>query len=143
MISFYINRCFGFQVDGDADFGDHRDRSKRFAFDYVFDSNANPDFACQEQIYQELGVEVLSGVFKGYNNCVFAYGMTGTGKTYTMMGYDVRNALQGFRGGGLLCGITLNNRNVSFTSLYELCYLLLFCYLNATEHFEPGRHKLL
>ncbi|KAL4692889.1 hypothetical protein H8959_016699, partial [Pygathrix nigripes] len=37
-------------------------------------------------VFQDLGMEVLSGVAKGYNICLFAYGQTGSGKTYTMLG---------------------------------------------------------
>ncbi|KAK5886732.1 hypothetical protein CesoFtcFv8_017736 [Champsocephalus esox] len=38
------------------------------------------------QVFQDLGVLVLSGASEGYNVCLFAYGQTGSGKTYTMMG---------------------------------------------------------
>jgi len=31
---------------------------------------------------------LIPSVTKGYNACVFAYGTTGSGKTYTMIGYD-------------------------------------------------------
>ena len=41
------------------------------------------------QVYQDLGTEVLQAAFDGYNACLFAYGQTGTGKTFTMMGYPV------------------------------------------------------
>ncbi|GFO32296.1 kinesin-like protein [Plakobranchus ocellatus] len=33
-----------------------------------------------------MGTEILQAAFEGYNACMFAYGQTGTGKTYTMMG---------------------------------------------------------
>lgn len=46
------------------------------------------------QVFQDLGVSVLSGASEGYNVCLFAYGQTGSGKTYTMMGTPVRNTLQ-------------------------------------------------
>lgn len=42
------------------------------------------------QVFQDLGVLVLSGASQGYNVCLFAYGQTGSGKTYTMMGTPVR-----------------------------------------------------
>lgn len=41
-------------------------------------------------MFQDLGVSVLAGASEGYNVCLFAYGQTGTGKTYTMMGTQVR-----------------------------------------------------
>lgn len=41
-------------------------------------------------MFQDLGVTVLAGASEGYNVCLFAYGQTGTGKTYTMMGTLVR-----------------------------------------------------
>ncbi|CAN0082747.1 unnamed protein product, partial [Hapterophycus canaliculatus] len=41
--------------------------------------------ARQETVYAEVSPIVVS-VLDGYNACIFAYGQTGTGKTYTMMG---------------------------------------------------------
>jgi hypothetical protein len=41
--------------------------------------------ATQVEIYEDLKPLTLS-VLDGYNCCVFAYGQTGTGKTYTMQG---------------------------------------------------------
>ena len=43
-------------------------------------------FASQQQVYNDLGVEMLQHAFDGYNVCIFAYGQTGAGKSYTMMG---------------------------------------------------------
>ena len=33
---------------------------------------------------------MFQAAFDGFNACVFAYGQTGTGKTYSMMGQQVR-----------------------------------------------------
>ena len=41
------------------------------------------------QVFNDLGTKVLDAAFEGYNACVFAYGQTGAGKTYTMMGTQV------------------------------------------------------
>lgn len=41
------------------------------------------------QVFQDLGTEILQAAFEGYNACLFAYGQTSTGKTYTMMGARV------------------------------------------------------
>ena len=45
------------------------------------------------KIFNELGTDVMDAAFTGYNACVFAYGQTGAGKTYTMMGTSVSCAL--------------------------------------------------
>ncbi|CAL1536259.1 unnamed protein product [Lymnaea stagnalis] len=78
-------------VEGQAEYGDHRERVKHFTFDYCYDGaseHSDTDMvACQELIYQDMGTEVLQAALEGYNACMFAYGQTGTGKTYTMMGY--------------------------------------------------------
>ncbi|ELT93052.1 hypothetical protein CAPTEDRAFT_105632, partial [Capitella teleta] len=65
-----------------------RDRERLFNFDRVFWSvdPKSDDFASQEMVYGDLGAEVLASATEGYNACVFAYGPTGSGKTYTMMG---------------------------------------------------------
>ena len=33
-----------------------------------------------------MGIEMLEHAMSGYNVCIFAYGQTGAGKSYTMMG---------------------------------------------------------
>lgn len=43
-------------------------------------------FASQKQVYRDIGEEMLLHAFEGYNVCIFAYGQTGAGKSYTMMG---------------------------------------------------------
>lgn len=40
----------------------------------------------QEEIYESLGAPVVNAAWEGYNTCIFAYGQTSSGKTYTMMG---------------------------------------------------------
>lgn len=62
---------------------------KIFAFDksyWSFDRK-DPDFAGQENLFEDLGAPLLDNAFQGYNNCIFAYGQTGSGKSYSMMGY--------------------------------------------------------
>ncbi|XP_073813304.1 kinesin-like protein 98A isoform X1 [Musca autumnalis] len=65
-----------------------RENYHDFTFDYSywsFDKN-DEHFATQEQVYNDLGTDVIDCAFQGYNACVFAYGQTGSGKTFTMMG---------------------------------------------------------
>lgn len=40
----------------------------------------------QQAIYDETIRPLVASVLEGYNGCVFAYGQTGTGKTFTMEG---------------------------------------------------------
>ena len=39
-----------------------------------------------ESVYQQTAQGLIPPMFKGFNGCVFAYGATGTGKTFTMLG---------------------------------------------------------
>uniref|UniRef100_A0AC35TYZ4 Kinesin-like protein unc-104 n=1 Tax=Rhabditophanes sp. KR3021 TaxID=114890 RepID=A0AC35TYZ4_9BILA len=63
-------------------------QSHSYSYDYSYWSFSREDnhFASQQQVYEELGVEMLDHAFQGYNVCIFAYGQTGAGKSYTMMG---------------------------------------------------------
>lgn len=40
------------------------------------------------QVYSKAVKSLVDNVLEGYNSCVFAYGATGTGKTYTMVGNE-------------------------------------------------------
>lgn len=63
-------------------------QTHKFEYDYSYWSmeKTNLNFASQQQVYNDLGVEMLEHAFQGYNVCIFAYGQTGSGKSYTMMG---------------------------------------------------------
>nr|XP_023418138.1 kinesin-like protein KIFC2 isoform X3 [Cavia porcellus] len=58
----------------------YRGRQRRFCLDWVF-----PPDATQEEVFRELEPAVLS-CLRGYSVCIFTYGQTGTGKTYSMEG---------------------------------------------------------
>ena len=62
---------------------------KKFHFDYNYwsigDSNEK-NFASQNKIYEDVAAAQLKHALSGYNACIFAYGQTSSGKTYTMMG---------------------------------------------------------
>ncbi|KAJ4954257.1 hypothetical protein NE237_011040 [Protea cynaroides] len=68
---------------------------KQFKFDYVFGPHDN-----QEAIFAQTS-PVVNSVLDGFNVCIFAYGQTGTGKTFTMEG-------------------TPENRGVNYRALKEL-----------------------
>ncbi|KAM7105004.1 kinesin-like protein KIF1A isoform 1-T1 [Molossus nigricans] len=66
-----------------------KETPKSFSFDYSYWSHTSPediDYASQKQVYRDIGEEMLQHAFEGYNVCIFAYGQTGAGKSYTMMG---------------------------------------------------------
>ncbi|CEP60136.1 Kip2p LALA0_S01e03840g [Lachancea lanzarotensis] len=58
----------------------HEDHGE-FEFDHVF----HPD-SSNSEVYEGIGKPLIDRLFEGYNGIIFAYGMTGSGKTYTMSG---------------------------------------------------------
>ncbi|XP_077157973.1 kinesin-like protein KIFC3 isoform X2 [Paroedura picta] len=58
----------------------HKGKQVSFELDKVF-----PPGATQEDIFQDVQALITSCI-DGYNVCIFAYGQTGAGKTYTMEG---------------------------------------------------------
>lgn len=53
--------------------------SHNFAFDHVYDQEAS-----QKKVYETTARGVVDSALQGYNATIFAYGQTGTGKTFTM-----------------------------------------------------------
>lgn len=56
---------------------------KVFTFDSVYDWNSE-----QKDIFEETAYPVCENVIQGYNGTIFAYGQTGTGKTFTITGVN-------------------------------------------------------
>ncbi|XP_018599446.2 kinesin-like protein KIF3C [Scleropages formosus] len=54
---------------------------KTFTFDAVYDAGSR-----QSDLYDETVRPLIDSVLLGFNGTIFAYGQTGTGKTYTMQG---------------------------------------------------------
>ncbi|CAE7205401.1 hypothetical protein CFE70_008614 [Pyrenophora teres f. teres 0-1] len=61
--------------------------NKTYQFDKVFSPAAD-----QNMIFEDVVLPILNEVVDGFNCTIFAYGQTGTGKTYTMTG-DISNVL--------------------------------------------------
>ena len=61
--------------------GSQQEPAKEFSFDYAF----SPEIS-QEEIYTKTGAGIVDNVLQGYNGTIFAYGQTGTGKSFTMVG---------------------------------------------------------
>ncbi|XP_077526332.1 kinesin family member 19A [Haemaphysalis longicornis] len=57
--------------------------SHRYTFEWTFDERSS-----QEEVYRNVGKPLVENVLQGFNGTVFAYGATGAGKTYTMVGND-------------------------------------------------------
>ncbi|KAJ3214406.1 Kinesin-like protein kif3a [Dinochytrium kinnereticum] len=58
-----------------------RKNPKTFNFDAVFGMEED-----QEMVYSKTVQPLISRCLEGYNGCIFAYGQTASGKTYTMQG---------------------------------------------------------
>ena len=61
----------------------NRTREQTYAFDFAFDK-----YTSQITVFENSTKFLIDGVVNGYNATVFAYGATGAGKTYTMLGND-------------------------------------------------------
>lgn len=66
---------------------DHELRNERFALDAVFGDASGPGGGPSGRLYARCVAPLVEGVFGGVNGTVFAYGQTGAGKSYTMVGF--------------------------------------------------------
>ncbi|XP_016352712.1 kinesin-like protein KIF1A [Sinocyclocheilus anshuiensis] len=106
--------------------------TKSFNFDYSYWSHTSPEdinYASQQQVYRDIGEEMLLHAFEGYNVCIFAYGQTGAGKSYTMMGKQEKDQ-QGII--PLLCEdlfTKINDSNTDNNMSYsvEVSYMEIYC----------------
>lgn len=67
-----------------------KENNKTFTYDDVF-----PMESTQKSIYQASAFGIVENVIGGYNGTIFAYGQTGCGKTFTMMGNPKNDTLKG------------------------------------------------
>eukprot|EP01122_Echinamoeba_exundans_P008431 TRINITY_DN2796_c0_g2_i2.p1 TRINITY_DN2796_c0_g2~~TRINITY_DN2796_c0_g2_i2.p1 ORF type:complete len:2084 (-),score=489.97 TRINITY_DN2796_c0_g2_i2:54-6305(-) len=112
---------------------------KSFAFDqsyWSFDDSNRDNFADQSKVFQDLGVSILDNAFQGFNCSIFAYGQTGAGKSYSMIGYGEDKGLiprvseEMFN---RINKITSENSDVTFNvevSFFEIYNELVFDLLN-------------
>ena len=71
-----------------------------FAFDFSFQSHSETeegigDYATQDTVFNSLGKPVLYCALEGRNVCLFAYGQTGAGKSFSMLGKADPPTMQG------------------------------------------------
>ena len=60
-----------------------------------FDFNLDKIFhelCSQEDFYTDCSLNTISDFINGYNGTIFAYGQSGSGKTFTMYGDDILNS---------------------------------------------------
>uniref|UniRef100_A0A669BCW1 plus-end-directed kinesin ATPase n=1 Tax=Oreochromis niloticus TaxID=8128 RepID=A0A669BCW1_ORENI len=106
--------------------------NKSFNFDFSYWSHTTPEdvnYASQMQVYRDIGEEMLLHAFEGYNVCIFAYGQTGAGKSYTMMGRQEKDQ-QGII--PLMCEdlftkINDSNNDNSMSYSVEVSYMEIYC----------------
>lgn len=77
-------------------------------------------------VYTDIGEEMLQHSFDGYNVCIFAYGQTGAGKSYTMMGRQEEEGIV-----PMLCKDLFNRiRQTACSDLefaVEVSYMEIYC----------------
>ncbi|XP_053354024.1 kinesin-like protein KIF1A isoform X12 [Clarias gariepinus] len=106
--------------------------TKSFSFDYSYWSHTTPEdinYASQQQVYNDIGEEMLLHAFEGYNVCIFAYGQTGAGKSYTMMGKQEKDQ-QGIIPQlceDLFTKINDSNTDNSMSYSVEVSYMEIYC----------------
>ena len=71
------------EYNGPSSIFKNRNKDQTYAFDYAFDK-----FTTQKTVFDKSTKFLIDGVVNGYNATVFAYGATGAGKTYTMLGNE-------------------------------------------------------
>ncbi|KAK4472187.1 hypothetical protein MN116_000489 [Schistosoma mekongi] len=75
---------------GCASVADHRVRTRVFTLDHIFGAvnQYSSEDNSQATIYNYVGKPAVDYLKDGYNCSLFAYGMTGTGKTHTIFGSE-------------------------------------------------------
>jgi kinesin family protein 5 len=66
---------------GAISIGDASGEPREFPFDYAFDNTTT-----QTDVYEHCAQKSVQDIFQGYNGTIFAYGQTGAGKSWSMMG---------------------------------------------------------
>uniref|UniRef100_A0A8C6V2I6 plus-end-directed kinesin ATPase n=1 Tax=Neogobius melanostomus TaxID=47308 RepID=A0A8C6V2I6_9GOBI len=107
-----------------------KEPAKTFSFDYSYWSHTSPDdpsFASQDRVYNDIGKEMLAHAFEGYNVCIFAYGQTGAGKSYTMMGREGQEGIIPMLCEDLFEKISVDNNQEELSYSVEVSYMEIYC----------------
>ena len=109
------------EVEASININDPKNNQPRtFIFDSVFSSQST-----QMQVYSAARPVVL-GVLDGYNGTVFAYGQTGTGKSFTMEGDRNRPDLRGIIPNAFEHIYSEIQKKVGVTYLIRVSYLEIY-----------------
>ena len=96
-----------------------------YTFDHIFDMDST-----QEEVYHIAAVPAVKSLVDGYNSTIFAYGQTGTGKTYTMEGfiYDYLSPKKGLIPRAIedIFKYIENNSNSDTTFIIRVTYLQIY-----------------
>ncbi|CAD8199987.1 unnamed protein product [Paramecium pentaurelia] len=96
---------------------------KNFTYDYVFGAETP-----QLQIYQKSAFNLVESVADGYNGTIFAYGQTGCGKTFTMIGDPTNENMKGIipRTFDQIISIINNNSDSNKKFLLRCSYIEIY-----------------
>ncbi|CAD8111477.1 unnamed protein product [Paramecium sonneborni] len=96
---------------------------KNFTYDYVFGAETP-----QLQIYQKTAFNLVESVADGYNGTIFAYGQTGCGKTFTMIGDPMNESMKGIipRTFDQIINIINNNSDSNKKFLLRCSYIEIY-----------------
>jgi len=62
---------------------------RSYQFDHIWNPNTetggHAEDASQVNVYKDFCEHIVENAFQGFNGCMFVYGQTGAGKSYTML----------------------------------------------------------
>lgn len=82
--------CVEFDDSSDKFVKLHNEHTKQSSLPVQLDK-IFPSETPQETIYQEVGYSIIEDILDGYNGTVLAYGQSGSGKTFTMFGENIKD----------------------------------------------------
>jgi hypothetical protein len=60
---------------------------------FIYHRPDTDKYADQQHVFEQVGLEILANAWEGYHCCLFAYGQTGAGKSYSMVGYGANKGI--------------------------------------------------
>jgi len=101
--------------------------AKTFSFDECFWSfDKSQEFSSQENVYESIGTELLKHALDGYNCCLMAYGQTGAGKSFSMMGSRKQPGLIPQIASSLY-DFAAKNESTGIQTEIEVSYMEIYC----------------